>query len=132
MFFGLLVFSALQVAVLQVVAHDTRFETFAMANDQNSLLWLSNLEKSNDKKQLPADLYEGIRRDLWRSFRYDPRLIFSEYDFYSKLSPKLQSELINFLFGDFIQVFDQIFSRCESQFINNMIVHLRYNQFEHG
>ena len=91
MFFGFSVFSMLQVAVLQVVRHDTRFSKFSQETEGRITLWLSNLEKSNDSIQLPVDIYEGIKEDLYRSFRYDISLIVHEYDFYLNLSPKLQS-----------------------------------------
>ena len=46
-FFGLVVFSVLQVAVQQVVNHDSSFDNFIMEMDSRISLWLMNLERSN-------------------------------------------------------------------------------------
>jgi len=46
-FFGLVVFSVLQVAVQQLVKHDASFDSFIIEMDQRINFWLMNLEKSN-------------------------------------------------------------------------------------
>lgn len=81
-FFGLIVFSVLQVAVQQVVNHDASFDNFIIQMDQRITLWLMNLEKSNQKNAIPKELYKEIEHSLWLSFRRDPSLIVKEFDFY--------------------------------------------------
>ena len=39
-FFGLVVFTVLQVAVIQVVNHDTSFDSYSTRMDQSVIFWL--------------------------------------------------------------------------------------------
>lgn len=48
-FFGLVVFSVLQVAVRQVVNHDATFEKYISEIDEKITIWLNDLEKANFK-----------------------------------------------------------------------------------
>ena len=48
-----------------------------------------NLERSNQKQAIPAELYEKIKLSLWEAFRLDPNMIIEEFDFYMHLSPKM-------------------------------------------
>ena len=90
--------------------------------DEKISVWLKDLEKANFPEPLPSDLYETIKAVLWPSFRNDPCLIMSEFDFYQQLSPKLQDKLIERLFGHIINTFQGLLTGCERLFINNMIV----------
>ena len=82
-FFGFVVFSALQVAVLQVVNLELTFESYVIEVDNRITRWLMDLENSHKEINLPNDLYETIKQDLWRSYRQDPQIIWSEdFEFY--------------------------------------------------
>lgn len=77
-------------------------------------MWLMVLENSNDGRQrIPNDLYETIKHQLYNSFMGDFNLIIEEFDFYQQLSPKLQNQLIQHVFGRFICNFDYVFKNCE-------------------
>ena len=52
--------------------------------------------------------------------------IITEYGFYSKLTPKMQTSLIDLLFGKFLDLFLESFKGCERAFINRIIVSLKY------
>ena len=88
-FFGLVVFSVLQVAVLQLVNHDASFNSYITEKDTNIIYWLKDLERSNFPDSLPEELYESIKLELTTSFRRDFSLIVDEFAFYHQMSPKL-------------------------------------------
>ena len=124
MFFGLLVFATMETAVRQVVHHDPSYTQVIINVDHKITLWLLALDSSSKSTSLPADLYSTVRQELWRSFVNDHRLIIDEFSFYQELTPKMQDELIQVLFGDFIATFEDFFTGLERQFINSMVVTL--------
>lgn len=69
--------------------HDPSFESFLIEKDNQTVEWLMNLEVSNQKQSIPADLYEKIKLSLWEAFRRDPNMIIEEFDFYLELSPRM-------------------------------------------
>ena len=66
-----------------------------------------------------------------KSFEHDTNLLATEFDFYWKLSPKMQTELIQHLFESFLTNFSSILDGCDSQFINSLAIQLNYNNFDH-
>ena len=46
-------------------------------------------------------LYRDIVESVEDAFEYDFNMLIEEYDFYYGLSPKMQTNLVNFLFFDF-------------------------------
>ena len=52
-------------------------------------------------RKLTDDIYENFRV----SFSSDYDMIVEEFEFYQQLSPKMQSELVEFLFSDTINKF---------------------------
>ena len=59
-------------------------------------------------------------------------MIVDEFSFYYRLSPKMQHEVVQLLFSDFLSDFSELFEGCEPQFINNVVVMLRFNCYTHG
>lgn len=49
-------------------------------------------------------------------------MIIEEFDFYQQLPPKAQSELVDFLYKDTLNMFKSIFDFCEIGFRNELIV----------
>ena len=49
-----------------------------------------------------------------KSFEHDTNLLATEFDFYWKLSPKMQTELIQHLFESFLTNFSSILDGCDS------------------
>ena len=58
------------------------------------------------------------------AFHYDFNLIVEEYCLYQQLTPKMQIELINKIFGKFIVTFKHFFNSCEIGFRNEFIIWL--------
>ena len=127
-FLGIIVFATLEVAVQQVVKKET-FNGFLCKKYDELEFFLSILEKSNIPKNIPNDLYETIKVSNQRSIRKDFNMVVEEFDFYYKLTPKLQEQLVKVLFGSFINDFSVFFTGCEKQFINHMVVSLIQNHF---
>ena len=131
-FFGMILFASIQIAVQQVIDHNPDYEHYVHEVDQRINEWLLLLESSNFSINMPSDLHETVKQGLWQSFRCDNKTIINEYNFYQELSPKLQNELVQEVFGKIISRFSEFFTDCEQQFINNLIMNLSYNTFEHG
>ena len=131
-FFGIIVFAVLQIAVQQVVKNDPTFTKYINEMDWQITFWLMKLEKSNQRKSIPKELFEAMQLDLWRRFRRDPNLIVTEYDFFKQLTPKIQDQVVKLLFQDTLADFSDFFAGCESQFVNNMIVSMTFRYFTHG
>jgi hypothetical protein len=49
-------------------------------------------------------------------------MIIEEYEFYQKLTPRMQTELISYLFKDFRNNFKHLFDWCEEGFVNSLII----------
>ena len=64
-------------------------------------IWIQKLEKANSSLHISPVLYLEIMKFIEDAMRLDFNLIIEEFDFYQKLSPKAQTDLINFLFHDF-------------------------------
>ena len=56
---------------------------------------------------------------------YDFNMIIDDYDFYFKLPPKMQTELIDTLFSKFKKDFSHFFDPCETGFTNEIIINLK-------
>ena len=100
--------------------------------DNRIAVWLLELEVSNFPKSIPMDIYEIVKKELWRSFRRDHSMVVDEFSFYYSLSPKMQNEVVELLFSDFLSDFSELFEGCEPQFINNIVVMLRFSCYTHG
>lgn len=131
-FMGLAVFSVLQVAVLQVVQTDSSYRGFFINKTDELNSWLMVLEKSNFPKSIPADLYQEIKHCLHCSFESDFNMIIEEFDFYQKLSPALQQNLVMTIFPEFIFKFRELFNGCERQFTSNLVMSLSYKFYQHN
>ena len=68
-------------------------------------------------------------------------MLTEEFDFYHRLSPKLQNDLIVQLFGNqgnphnknnFLYKFKEFFCELDQQFINNLVATLTFQRFRHG
>jgi hypothetical protein len=80
------------------------------------------MEKSNYPRYISPYLCQSIRRNLEVAFAYDFNTIVEEFNFYEKLSPKHQNEVINLLFGHIKTQFHHFFEGCEEGFVNEVII----------
>ena len=69
-------------------------------------------------------LYSDIITNVEHAFDKDFNMIIEEHDFYFMLSPKSQTDLINFLFFEFKKHFATFFDPCEIGFTNEVIINL--------
>ena len=65
-----------------------------------------------------------MHQSLNEAFFFDHRIVTEnkQLDFYYKLTPRMQTDLTRKLFGDFIEKFASFFSKCESHFVNEMVI----------
>ena len=57
------------------------------------------------------------------SFTHDHNMIVEEFDFFVQLPPKMQTELVDFLFKDFMKMF-KMFDFCEKGFYTELIIQM--------
>lgn len=133
-FLGFVLFAMLQIAVLQFVTLKNRnFGSFLTNIEMEALAWFNRLERASGAGSLPRGLYESMKDRITWSFRNDHTIILNEYDFFRVLPPKMQNELIEYLFGqEFRGKFQHIFEGCERTFVNRVIVNLIYKSYNHG
>ena len=86
-------------------------------------LWVKKLEVTNDLHISPV-LFLNIMRNVEEAFVYDFNMIIEEFDFYYSLTPKMQTDLVNFLFAEFKKEHATFFDPCEVGFTNELIVNL--------
>ena len=73
---------------------------------------------------LTDKLCETIQQSFIESFSNDNNMIVEEFDFYEQLTPKMQTELVDFLFEDIVKRFSHVFSFCEKGFRNELIIQM--------
>ena len=66
------------------------------------------------------------------SFSNDHDMIIEEFDFYQQLPPKMQSQLIEHLFQNFLKRFDSMFAFCEEGFRNEMVINMYSRRIQPG
>lgn len=71
--------------------------------------WLHKLDTSRGEEKIPGPLYYSIKRFVEASLKEDFNMIIEDFDFYYKLKPSLRYELVEELFGDFINKFTVLF-----------------------
>lgn len=88
--------------------------------------WIKKIEKSNKPYHIQPKLYNDIRNYVEEAFLYDFNLIIEEFDFYTEIPPKLQTEIILNInsFREFELSFSHFFDGCERGFINELIIQL--------
>ena len=91
------------------------------------------MEKSQDDQHVPAVMYHDIVTHVENALSMDYNMIIEEYHFYPIITPKMQTELINFLFHtEFIDEFKSFFDPCEVGFRNELIVNLAVRKYREG
>ena len=71
--------------------------------------WLHRLDTIRSDEKIPGPLYYSIKRFVEASLNSDFNMIIEDFDFYYKLKPSLRFELVEELFGEFIQKFRILF-----------------------
>ena len=71
--------------------------------------WLYKLDTTRGEEKIPGPLYYSIKRFVETSLKEDFNMIIEDFDFYYKLKPSLRYELVDELFGEFVQRFNILF-----------------------
>ena len=82
--------------------------------------------------QLPEQFVEKMHRSFVLSFSRDHNMIIEEFDFYQRLSPKMQTQLIEYCFVDTLKMFNHFFAFCEEGFRNEIVIQMYHRQTEPG
>lgn len=90
------------------------------------------LEQSKKDHFVNSFLAAEMHQSLNEAFFFDHKIMNENknLDFYFKLTPRMQTELIRELFGGFIDNFAQFFSTCESHFVNEMVISMYSRIYE--
>ena len=87
-------------------------------------IWILKVEKSLENKYIHCGLYETILKTIEIAIMHDFNMIIEEFNFYNQLTPRLQTEVVQFLFTDFIEQFEHFFSYCGVGFRNEFIINM--------
>ena len=71
---------------------------------------------------LKESLTDKIIESFYESFSCDINMIVEEFNFYQMLPPKMQSELVDYLFYDILDRFKHVFNFCENGFRNELMI----------
>lgn len=85
---------------------------------------MNRIEQSYKPMYLHRKLGMAIQDTVADAFHYDFNLIVEEYDLYQQMTPKMQNELIQFIFGRFMSNFKYFFNSCERGFKNEFVIWL--------
>lgn len=85
----------------KAIGQDVSFDGFITSRMDAIDTWVLKLEKSNKPKFLSPSLYSGITNNVENAMMFDYNLIIEEFEFYQRLTPRMQTELIDEIFIDF-------------------------------
>lgn len=95
-------------------------------------LWIQRIEKSNKPLYIPPFLYDKIKGYVKDALLFDFNMIIEEFNFYQKLSSKMQSQIIDLVFVDFQKRFRHFFDLCEKGFLNELIINMYARNYPSG
>ena len=123
-FTGVAFFSAMTYKMQQLGQRTSAFNALLSARLEGLGVWVQKLEFSQGVLFISPALYSDVVRNVEDAFNLDFNMLVEEHDFYFALPPKMQTDLINFLFFDFKKQFSSFFDPCEQGFTNELIVSL--------
>ena len=126
-FCGLSFFALLTGLITPLVTPEKDFNGLLMDKNDSLDLWIKKMQQANStiyNLYIPADLYLSVSETVEEAFKNDHNLIIEEFQFYQQLSPKMQTDLINLIFGEFRRNFRHFFDPCDTGFINEIIISL--------
>lgn len=133
-FTGVAVMSVLMYIVGNIASSGSSYHAQIDQKFSDLELWVTRLEKCNQPKHLQPRIQHGITTSLQRYFRYNFNQLVNldRMGFYEKLPPRMQTELVQVLFKDFISKFDHFFEGLEQGFLNEMIINMYARTFTSG
>ena len=123
-FTGVAFFSAMTYKMQSYAQRAFGFDTLLTLRMEQLRIWMQKLEDSHGLLHISPGLYSDIILNVEFAFIMDFNMIIEEHDFYFALTPKMQTDLINFLFFDFKKQYASFFDPCEQGFTNELIVNL--------
>ena len=90
--------------------------------------WLIKIQRKGEGSFLNAATYSNIDYNIEQSFFKDFNMIVEEFPFYGQLTKKMQTDLIQHLFGDFKEQFNHVLGPLEEGFSNELIIQM-YSRF---
>ena len=94
--------------------------------------WMKRLERPA-ASGLSAKLMYGISTSVDSAFRYDFNMLVEDnLTLYQKLTPKMQTELVELIFADFISIFHDFFKHTEKGWRNEFVINLHTRLFSDG
>ena len=122
-FLGMSFFSLLMGTTISFVKSvNTGFGAFYDSKINFLDQWVMRVDRSDKINNLDSKLYMTILRQIEEAMKFDFNMIIEEYEFYQKLTPRMQTELISYLFYDFRNHFKHLFDWCEVGFANAIII----------
>ena len=132
-FTGVTFFSLMTFKMFEIGMKGFDFESLLSEHLDRINYWIRKMEKSQDDEHVPPVMYRDIVNHVENALSMDYNMIIEEYHFYPLITPKMQTELINFLFQtEFIDEFRLFFEHCEVGFKNELIVNLAVRRYSEG
>lgn len=127
-FFGLVIFTILQVAVNRLTSGSYNFDDYYHMKTERIELWLLTMEKANLPYHLPGEMIAHLRKTAKMNLTKSFNIITDEYGFWKQLPEKYKSELVKIIFYEMLPVCETFLTGCEQAFINNFMVNLQYRK----
>lgn len=108
-FIGIGVFAMFMGQVNEFMNQASNIKDIVEDKSEDLDWWLHRLDTIRSDEKIPGPLYYSIKRFVEASLKSDYNMIIDDFDFYYKLKPSLRFELVEELFGEFIQKFRILF-----------------------
>lgn len=131
-FMGLFTFSVLMSIVTDVMSKSYDYDEFRDEKTADMQLRILNVEKCRDKKFLSPMVFQTINKNFEDSLQYNYNLLVDEFEFFSQLPPRMQSDLVRLIFKSFLNRFDYFFDSLDSGFVNEIVVNMYAKTYQPG
>ena len=131
-FGGLLVFAFLSFFLMKIQTGSFDYDQFLTEKFDQLEVWTANIESLNQKQSIDTALLLKIRKAASEAIQFDFNEIIEDFNFYQSMPVKLQSKLVQKLFGHFVAEFTCFFEDLERGFINELVMNLFSRSYEPG
>jgi hypothetical protein len=77
-------------------------------------------------------VFQTINKNFEDSLQYNYNLLVDEFEFFSQLPPRMQSDLVRLIFKSFLNRFDYFFDSLDSGFVNEIVVNMYAKTYQPG
>lgn len=131
-FSGMCFFALLSAVVIGFFKQDHSFSNQVSAKLQMLDFWIKRLEYPAPNNLSPKLLLE-ISTSVDAAFRFDFNMLVEDnLTLYQKLTPRMQTELVDLIFTDFLNTFSDFFNNVEVGFRNEFVINLHTRLLNHG